>query len=292
MTEDDYYGFILNTDYEINYFLNSYGLSPEQTNRLIATAPLSSEQTNRLIVTEQLPPELRIALEIKNFLKRSNYTFPSSLAMSTEARILCYLNGMSKTLAITDPDKTLLALTDSEYKLFNTIENDIYLPRVKRGFDTLNEFLALANQILNRRKSRAGKSLEHHLEDIFTSNHLQFTAQGVTEEKKRPDFIFPSIEAYHDPAFSADNIITLAAKTTCRDRWRQILNEADRRRNKDKYLCTLQQGISPSQMDEMQAERVVLVVPKKYITAYPSDKRDRIWTLSKFISFVKEKEGL
>lgn len=58
------------------------------------------------------------------------------------------------------------------------------------------------------------------------------------------------------------------------------------------YLCTLQQGISPAQMDEMQSENVILVVPRQYITSYPADRQDRIWTLSKFVSYVREVEGL
>ena len=45
-------------------------------------------------------------------------------------------------------------------------------------------------------------------------------------------------------------------------------------------------------MDEMQSENVVLVVPKKYIGTYPRDRRDRIWTLGKFVAYVKEVEGL
>ena len=64
--------------------------------------------------------------------------------------------------------------------------------------------------------------------------------------------------------FTIDKLCTLAVKTTCKDCWRQILNEADRLRDVNKYLCTLQQGICSAQMDEMQEEKVVLVVPKPY----------------------------
>ena len=92
--------------------------------------------------------------------------------------------------------------------------------------------------------------------------------------------------------FSIEKLCTLAAKTTCKDRWRQILNEADRLRDENKYLCTMQQGISAAQMDEMQAEKVVLVVPKAYHSAFHKEKRDRIWTLGKFVRYVKEMEGL
>lgn len=55
-----------------------------------------------------------------------------------------------------------------------------------------------------------------------------------------------------------EKLCTLAAKTTCKDRWRQILNEADRLRDEHKYLCTMQQGISATQMDEMRAEKVIV----------------------------------
>lgn len=70
-----------------------------------------------------------------------------------------------------------------------------------------------------------------------------------------------------------------------------MLNEADRLRDRPKYLCTLQQGISGAQMDEMQAENVILVVPKPYIVTYPKDRRDRIWTLARFVQHVKTIEG-
>lgn len=45
-------------------------------------------------------------------------------------------------------------------------------------------------------------------------------------------------------------------------------------------------------MDEMEAEKVILVVPKTYIASYPKDKQDRIWTISKFIQFVREMEDI
>ena len=101
------------------------------------------------------------------------------------------------------------------------------------------------------RKSRAGKSFEHHLAALFSGNELLFEEQVVTEGNKKPDFIFPSANAYHDRAFSDERLVFLAAKTTCKDRWRQILNEADRFKGKTKYLCTLQQGMTVKQVNEM-----------------------------------------
>ena len=54
----------------------------------------------------------------------------------------------------------------------------------------------------------------------------------------------------------------------------------------------MQQGISGAQMDEMQAEKVIRVVPKPYIKTYPKDRQDRIWTLEHFVNYVKRMEGL
>lgn len=45
-------------------------------------------------------------------------------------------------------------------------------------------------------------------------------------------------------------------------------------------------------MDEMQAENVILIVPMPYITTYPKDRRDRIWTISRFVQYVKVVEGM
>ena len=87
-----------------------------------------------------------------------------------------------------------------------------------------------------------------------------------------------------------ERLTSLAAKTTCKDRWRQVINEADRLKSRPKFLCTLQQGISGAQMDEMQAENVILVVPRPYIRTYPADRQSRIWTVEGFVRYVQEVE--
>ena len=277
-TAENYKGFVLNTDDEINEFLSAFGLTPAETNRLI-----DADQTD-LSVREQVA--------IDKFIAGLDVAFPASQLMSSAARLISFETLFNKSITVTDPDKALLQWTDEEYKLFQALEHARYGQTVKNGFSSVDKFVSLANQVLNRRKSRAGKSLEHHLSAIFDENGIKYTAQAVTEGNKRPDFIFPSEAAYHDFTFPVSRLSSLAAKTTCKDRWRQILNEADRLRDGKKFLCTLQQGISVAQMDEMEAEKVVLVVPKQYISTYPAEKRNSIWTLSRFIHYIKEKEDI
>ena len=253
---------------------------------------LTPAETNRPIELETINPEIRERQAIDEFIGGLKTDFPSSYEMSLAARLIQYQVFLNRHLTVADPDTMLLRWTEEEYRLFRALEHARYGDTVSRGFQSVDDFIALANQVLNRRKSRAGKSLEHHLAAIFDENKIEYTAQAVTEGNKKPDFLFPSEEAYHDMSFSIDKLCTLAAKTTCKDRWRQILNEADRLRDENKYLCTMQQGISAAQMDEMQAEKVILVVPKPYIVAYPKDRRDRIWTLGKFVDYIKEMEEL
>ena len=158
---------------------------------------------------------------------------------------------------------------------------------IRGGFTSMQDFIDTANSVINRRKSRAGKSLEYHLEAIFQGNNLPYDPQVVTEERKRPDFVFPGKNAYHNPEYPSDKLVVLGAKTTCKDRWRQVITEAAR--VKTKYLCTLQQGISPQQLHEMESENVVLVVPKDYKKTYPMEYRKGILTLADFIKLVREK---
>ena len=213
--------------------------------------------------------------------------FPSSEKVAEAARHIQNSVYDHIELVVENPDLKLVQWIQTEFNLFKALEHRCYGEQIAAGFSTVDLFVALANEVLNRRKSRAGKSLEHHLAALFDYNELAYTAQAITEGNKRPDFIFPSEEAYHNADFPVEQLISLAAKTTCKDRWRQIINEADRLRNHPKYLCTLQQGISPAQLDEMEQEQVVLVVPKNNLTYFPSNKRERIMTLLDFINMIK-----
>lgn len=276
--KEDYQAFVLNSEEDIELFLDAFGISPTETNRLLDAGRVH-EATKEQIA-------------IQTFIKGLTVDFPLSEEMSAAARDIQNRVYDHIEFVRTNPYRKLIDWTNTEYALFRAIEYARYGKTIARGFSSVDEFITMANMVLNRRKSRAGKSLEHHLSAIFDENGIAYTAQAVTEGNKKPDFIFPSQMSYHDLTFPTDKLISLAAKTTCKDRWRQIINEADRLRNRPKYLCTLQQGISPAQMDEMQNENVILVVPRQYIASYPADRQDRIWTISKFVTYVREVEEL
>ena len=275
--EDDYYeGFILETDEDIEEFFIEFNISAVETNCLINKENIVSTE-NKLLQC------------FIKYVESVKISFPPSIDLATHARN-CFMNSyrISETAVKIKPDENLLNWIGAEYDLFKVFENDRYKELISTPFQTVADFINSANSILNRRKSRAGKSLEHHLAEVFRISDLKFDEQVITEQNKKPDFIFPDSSSYNNKKFDTDKLVFLASKTTCKDRWRQILNEADR--IDEKHLFTLQQGISTNQLKEMYKYNVKLVVPKPYISSFPEEFRERILTLNGFISMVKNKQ--
>ena len=268
--DNNYSAFILEDEDSIDEFLSAFNISASETNQTIT-------------VTGEVSELLSIE---KEYVEKMDGKMPSTSDMSRYAREICdRLNRQCD--CIRHPDETLIEWINEEYSLYRTAEQSIYGEKISKGFRTMEEFLDLAKSITNARKSRSGKSLEHHLSEILKENDIPFSEQKVTEVGKTPDFIIPSIDQYHNSSYPEDKLATLAAKTTCKDRWRQILNEADRMRTRPKYLCTLQQGLTESTLEEMEQERVVLVVPQQYISSFPPDRRDKIMSIRSFIETMR-----
>lgn len=275
--ENDYSGFVLHTDQDIDDFFAYFSLSPEKTNQLIDKSKFTASESD-------------FGGEVQKIVNQYS-DFPDTRLMADFARSIynrVYL--INDCRICQNPDEILLKWIDTEYYLFRSFEEKIYAPLYSSSFPNCQELIKVSNMILNRRKSRAGKSLEHHLSTIFTAANLRFEEQPVTEDNKKPDFLFPDGESYHNLSFPTDKLVFLGAKTTCKDRWRQVLNEANR--IDIKYLFTLQQGISKNQLKEMEHEKLRLVVPKSYLTFFDREYRSEILSLSSFIGMVKEKQNI
>ena len=273
---ESYSGIVLEHDDDIEDFFSEYNLSPEKTNHLIdrhATVNLDEELRKRLV---------SIAEEMTDFPETKELSLSASIAYNE-------VFGVSDAKIISDPDRYLRNWIDTESNLFYEFENIFYRPLYSQPFSSIKDFASAANSFLNRRKSRFGKSLEHHLAHIFLTAKLKFDEQVRTEGRKRPDFIFPGGKEYHDFLFPSDGLTFLGAKTTCKDRWRQVINEADR--IETKYLFTLQPAISGNQLQEMSQEHVRLVIPEDNRTSFPKEFRNDLLSLKQFIGMVKEKQN-
>lgn len=276
MDGDQYSGIVLEHDEDIEDFYAEFNLSAEKTNHLIdrdATVTPDEQLRKRLI---------EFADTLTDFPETKEISFWAS-------QIYNEIFGVTEKQILDEPDEILRSWIETESELFYQFEDIFYRPMYSTPFSSINDFSDAANSFLNRRKSRFGKSLEHHLAHIFTASKLRFEEQVVTEGKKRPDFIFPGSKEYHDFLFPAEDLTFLGAKTTCKDRWRQVLNEADR--IDTKYLFTLQPSISTNQLQEMKYERVVLVIPEDNRLSFDARYRNDLLSLKQFIRMVHEKQS-
>lgn len=275
MSEDNYTGIVLEHDEDIDEFFAEYNLSAEKTNHFIDPNALVSPD-------EKLRQRL---IEIAGTMT----DFPETKEISLVAsQIYNDVFGITESKILGEPDKILRSWIKTESDLFYQFEDIFYRPMYSTPFASIKDFADAANSFLNRRKSRFGKSLEHHLAHIFSASKLRFEEQAVTEDKKRPDFLFPGGAEYYDFLFPADDLTFLGAKTTCKDRWRQVLNEADR--IDTKYLFTLQPSISANQLQEMKHERVILVIPEDNRTSFNERYRNDLFSLKQFVGMVREKQ--
>lgn len=223
---------------------------------------------------------------LDDMLSRFGNTFPSTRDFSEYAR-----NTTKDVDAYDDPDQALLLWTDREDQLFKTLEKHIISSRLEEGFVSegevdVDDFIQFSLSVQNRRKSRAGRSLENHVNMILKKNNLIFEEQGTTERRNRPDFLFPSSASYANSQFPAENLYMLACKTTCKDRWRQVLDEADRIMNK--HLLTLEAAISINQTKSMHNVGLQLVVPKGLHNTFTEEQGSWLYSLSDFINMIRK----
>lgn len=167
-----------------------------------------------------------------------------------------------------EPDEYLATLLDAETRLFHEIEDATSAESLNAMWTSrpnVAEVLEWAMRIHQARRSRRGQSLQHHFASLLRANNLPYGAQCRTEPGEVPDFVVPSCEAYADPTFPDDKLRMVACKTTSKERWRQILNEAHR--IPEKYLLTLDERLSAATIGEMAVARLRVFLPRPVLTS-------------------------
>jgi len=235
--------------------------------------------------------EIGIAIEetgddyLEVLLDRYGNAFPTTREFSRFAR-----ETLPDLVSLDDPDAALLAWYEREETLFRTLERHIVSERLRKGFNRdVDEFIGFSLSVHNRRKSRAGFALENHVEQVLIDHDLCYSRGKFTEGRAKPDFVFPGIDAYHDSDFAASRLTMLGAKTSSRDRWRQVLPEAAL--IDEKHLLTLEPGISQGQTDEMQDHRVQLVVPTAIQETYQPPQQQWLLNLKDFLDLIRERQS-
>lgn len=226
---------------------------------------------------------------LDGLLERFGMEFPSTRVFSDLAR-----SSLPHVNALDDPDVVVMAWVEQEELLFRRLERRIVAQRLRSGFMSDNDsadvegFLSFSLSVQNRRKSRAGQSLEHHLETLFQARGVKFARGAETENRNKPDFLFPGQAEYRDPAFPVARLTMLGAKSTLKDRWRQVLAEA--RRIEQKHLVTLEPGISEAQTDQMRSEKLQLILPASIHVTYRERQRPWLMNIGQFVELVKDRQ--
>jgi hypothetical protein len=122
------------------------------------------------------------------------------------------------------------------------------------------------------------------LEEILNADWKMRPSLGTDG---KPDVIIPNERAYFDSAFPKEKLFVVGLKTTCKDRWRQVLNEAPQ--HKAKHIITLQPGITSNQLAEMHAAGVSLVVPEALHKSFPKKRTINLQAVAGFMQMVKHR---
>lgn len=237
------------------------------------------------LAIEPLEPE---ADRYDSLIERFGLIFPPTRAFSELAR-----SSLPHVSAVDDPDAALMTWMDQEEKLFRRLERRIVASRIAEGFVggdqvDVDGFLSFSLSVQNRRKSRAGHALENHLEAVFFAQGVRFARGAETENRNKPDFLFPGQVEYRDPDFPRDKLAMLGAKSSLKDRWRQVLSEAER--IDLKHLLTLEPGVSENQTAEMAAKSLQLVLPESLHESYRPGQQAWLLSLKQFLTEVKAKQ--
>ena len=268
---------------EIDHEFSAFVLGPTTTSTR-SRAPWASQSSTRgpssVAVSRRWSPDACVERHFRTFVRSREV--PTGRAFSDAARKA--LLECIETIRTLRLDRRLVDFVEAEYKLFRLVERQLCQTEVTRTFRDVDDFLDTAGRIMNRRKSRAGRSLENHVDYLLSEARIPHTMRprGVDG---RPDIIIPGEEQYRQQSFPDDRLVVVGVKTTCKDRWRQVVREA--RRIPLKHILTIQQGISSAQLEEMRDAKVQLVVPEPLHVKFPVETRRHLLTVEGFIEKIR-----
>lgn len=269
-----------------------FGFSEDLFPTFSVRAELESEQDRiglaATFILESIGVEVKTTEEsyLDIMLARFGTTFPKTREFSEFAR-----GTLADIDPRADPDGALMAWMEREEILFRTLERHLLADWLQHSFKgDVDDLMQTTISVQNRRKSRVGYALENHIEVVLGALDIKYVRGAVTENRAKPDFLFPGQHEYHDLSFPPTKLTMLGVKSTCKDRWRQVLSEADR--ISTKHLLTLETAITANQTDEMRAKNVQLIVPRALHESYTGEQRRWLMRVRDFVEVVARREAL
>lgn len=270
-SHDRFLAHVLDTDDDMEEVLAALGLEVIDSWGVYDPAAEASAETSDQCIDRQF----------REFVAKMN-GWPSTGEISWAARtalIHCIRNFIEKTA-----DSQLVDFMEAEFRLFKLAERLLCGSAITGPFKSVDDFLSTASSIMNRRKSRAGRSLENHVEHLLTEAKIPYTARPKLV-KGEPDILIPSVDAYLDKNYPRDRLCLLGVKTTCKDRWRQVLHEGEGIGRK--HILTMQRGISEKQLKQMTMANVTLIVPEGLQRDYPKVEGVKLIRVEDFIKWAR-----
>lgn len=229
----------------------------------------------RLNENEQLVEELTAALRggtLDEFIKRVS-TMPTSGDLALQAQGLWLAENGMDTIdpwSMPNPGDAIMRISrDIEYSLYKRAEVRFRAAQVLR---TVSANADLANAIVTgfpdldatflsaaqTRKSRAGRSFEHHVERLFKDGNIRYEEQAIFGNR-RPDFVLPDVVTLKSTVRVFNDAMIVSLKTTLRERWKQLSLE---RINGDVFLATVDDRVTASAIGDMADNGIHLLVPE------------------------------
>lgn len=225
--------------------------------------------------TEQLIEELAFALRngtLDQFIKEAS-DLPTSEDFALQAQNLWLVENKMEKIdpwSMPNPGDAIMRISrDIEYSLYKRAEVRFRAAQVLRtisagadlvgaivrGFPDLDAAFLSAAQT---RKSRAGRSFEHHVGRVLMDGNIRYEEQVVLGNR-RPDFVLPDVVTLKSTSRSFDDAMIVSLKTTLRERWKQLSLE---RINGDIFLATVDDRVTTDAIADMAENGIHLLVPE------------------------------
>jgi hypothetical protein len=223
-------------------------------------------------------------------LERFGPQMPSVVEFSNFARSTLDLDLAGK------PDASLVAWWEREDLLFRIHARALLRRPIEQEFERwrrageidVDAIRAVVMSSTQTARSRAGAAFENHLATIFRACGLRFAARRRTSSGDIPDFLFPGVQEY-ETSPHVEALTMLAAKTTCKERWQQVLAEAPRIARR--HLATMSGDLPPDQLQRMRDSNLTLVLPAARHSTLPPGTTG-VMALREFIEMVREREKI
>ena len=206
-------------------------------------------ETRRLLLRVHPRPEVQA--DINTYASASHPLFQRAVSegsMPRTAEMASAAQDIVSGMGITEerPDEFVDLALRAETALFMAIEemlgNKGLVELQMKGKLDFHTAMRLTMSFQQSRRSRRGQSLENHFLTLLERLRIPYGYQCTTEPGKKPDFLFPSCDAYHDPTCPDDRLRTVGCKTRVRERHTQWLGEAAR--ISLKYALCIDDGLS------------------------------------------------